>query len=141
MDAALRNSRIDGGADDGFDRHAVRSANIDGNAPLEQMSPRGTMIGLPAAPLAQLAEQLTLNQCATPPNAEENGTSLLSAARGAAVGAESARRSGDELGRGAVQRAALVAGDDDDLAELLDRWAALPDVIRRAVMALVRTAE
>jgi integrase len=48
--------------DDDPGRHALHSANTEGNAPLEHAVPRGTMIGLPAAPLAQLAEQLTLNQ-------------------------------------------------------------------------------
>ena len=88
------------------------------------------------APLAQLAEQLTLNQGALLENAEEFGISHKSAAPGAALGAED----GDATGRVSGQGTATAALDDAELAEVLDRWATLPEAIRRAVMALVRTS-
>jgi hypothetical protein len=43
-------------------RVSKHSANAGPSAPLEHSVRRGTIAGLPTAPLAQLAEQLTLNQ-------------------------------------------------------------------------------
>jgi hypothetical protein len=88
-----------------------------------------------------LAEQLTLNQSATPENDGELALLADSAARGAAVDAENGgalrcAANGKE-GQGGDWRAA----NDAELAEVAERWPVLPEAVRLAILALVRTAQ
>ena len=114
------------------------SANPAPTAPLVHFLRRGQMIELLAAPLAQLAEQLALNQGESLANAEENGTSNLSEAPGAAVGAEIGAALGDASRRLARQGTTPSAGAEVEMAEVLNRWASLPVAIRMAVLAMAR---
>lgn len=119
---------------------SIGPRNVGQSAPLEHSVQLGTMVASPNAPLAQLAEQLTLNQSATPINAEEFGHSLGSAAPEAAVSAETGGEQADAAGGKAANQAASMTGYDPDLSEVANRWATLPDAVRLAVMALVRSA-
>jgi hypothetical protein len=71
---------------------------------------------------------------------EEYGNSELSAAPGAAFGAEN-KHTQPAAGDG-IERKELAAADacDPDLAEVVDRWGTLPEAVRLAVMAVVRSA-
>jgi hypothetical protein len=87
-----------------------------------------------------LASGLTRDQGAPIENAEEFDPSSGSAARGAAIGAESeadlaVARPGRER-QGGTSRAV----DEPDLSEVISRWATLSDAVRLAILALVRTA-
>ena len=66
--------------------------------------------------------------------------SKQSAARGAAVSAGSRGEQADAAGGKAANQAASMTGHDADLSEVANRWATLPDAVRSAVMALVRSA-
>ncbi|MBA4107639.1 MAG: hypothetical protein C0485_18045 [Pirellula sp.] len=70
---------------------------------------------------------------------EENGTPELSAASGAAVGTENTGEQADAADGKAANQTAPMTGHDADVAEVLDRWATLPDAVRLAVMTLVRS--
>ncbi len=77
---------------------------------------------------------------ATSENTGENNDSELGAAPGAAVSAENAGEQGDAAKRNASNLTVSVPGHDANLIEVADRWATLPDAVRLAVMALVRSA-
>jgi hypothetical protein len=77
---------------------------------------------------------------AMPIKAGKNADQGLSAARGAAVGAENSHGSGDASCGIVGQNRALSAGVDPELAEVAELWATLPDPIRQAIMALVRSS-
>ncbi len=76
-----------------------------------------------------------------PENAGEFDGFDRSAARGAAVGAgngtDRATASTGKTGQGTAPPAA----DNPELAEVIDRWQALPEAVRLAILALVRTAK
>lgn len=76
----------------------------------------------------------------TPENAGECADSHPSAARGAALGADNGVELADASSGNAAQVIELVAGGDAELAAVVDRWATLPEAIRLAILALVRTA-
>jgi hypothetical protein len=83
-----------------------------------------------------LASGLTRNQGAPLENADEIGTSPRSAAPAAANGAAD-----DASIDASAQRAALIAGDDAELGEVLDCWATLPAAIQQAILTLVRSCK
>jgi len=85
-----------------------------------------------------LAEQLTVNQGAPLPNAEENGTSQESAALQLAVSAETGADRSGPPSNSTGQLTARAVGGDAELAEVLDGWATLPEAIRSAILTLVR---
>jgi len=78
-----------------------------------------------SAPLAQLAEQLTLNQLGSAINPEENGDFEESAAPGAA---RSARKGYCDDGSDAP---------DPSLQSLVDAWPGLPEAAQAAILAIV----
>ncbi len=76
-----------------------------------------------------------------PENAGEFDGFDRSAARGAAVGAgNGADRATASTGK-TGQRTAPQLADDPELTEVIDHWATLPEAVRLAVLALVRTAK
>jgi len=82
---------------------------------------------------------LIKSQRAGAENAVEYGLSEQSAAPGAAVSAETAGEQADATVCNTVNPAAPLTERDADLCEVADRWATLPDAVRLAVMALVRS--
>lgn len=85
-----------------------------------------TIVCNPTAPLAQLAEQLTLNQRGSVKNTENYAPSEPSAAHGAAVDA-------DLPSAGAANR--LLS--DQQLQLVVDAWPALDVDVRRAIVLLI----
>ena len=87
-----------------------------------------------------MASGLTRNQVEPLLNAEENGTSHASAARGAAVGAENGPHSSDasdgRIGQGTASPTGVVA----ELAEVVDNWPVLTEPVRLAILALIRSS-
>jgi len=71
---------------------------------------------------------------------EEYGASEDSAARGAAVGAENKHAQAADGSRTEQTRATLSDALDPNLDEVIDRWNELPEVVRLAVLAVVRSA-
>ena len=88
-----------------------------------------TMLCCPFAPLAQLAEQLTLNQGEPSKNDGNSAVSQKRAALGAAVGAENQPRTG-----------AVDSSADDGLRFISDAWPHLSAADRSAIVAAVRSA-
>jgi hypothetical protein len=88
-----------------------------------------------------LAEQLTLNQFEPLANAEKLGTSLAGAAPRAAGSAEDVGRLDHAPSGEPWQVAAQAPGDNADLAEVMDRWATLPEAIRLAILSLLQTVK
>lgn len=76
---------------------------------------------------------------ATPEFSGESDDSNQSAARGAADSAENGGEQADAAAGNEANLIAPVTGYDADLSEVADRWATLPDAVRLAVMALVRS--
>jgi hypothetical protein len=76
----------------------------------------------PTAPLAQLAEQLTLNQRATESIPEDYATSESCAAPGAAVEPEE-------------------ASNNPDLQIVIEAWDSLPESTKIGILAMVRAAD
>lgn len=70
----------------------------------------------------------------------ESDDSKQSAARGAAVSTENPGEQADAALGNEANQTAPMAGYDPDLSEVANRWATLPDAVRTAVMALVRSA-
>ena len=73
-------------------------------------------------------------------NPEEYVNCEQGAAPGAAVSAETAGEQADATVCNTVNPAAPLTERDADLSEVADRWATLPEAVRLAVMALVRSA-
>jgi hypothetical protein len=88
-----------------------------------------------------VARHLNSNQLQTVENAGDFDDSSVSAAQGAAVGAENGVEPGPAAGCMAGQGTAPVAVADPDLALVVDRWQALADPIRVAILSLVRSGE
>lgn len=70
----------------------------------------------------------------------ESDDSQRSAAPGAAVSAETDGEHAHAAAGNAANHTAAITGYDPDLSEVANRWATLPDAVRLAVMALVRSA-
>jgi len=87
-----------------------------------------------------VARHLNSNQLLECENAEEYRISELSAASGAAVSAEKGGEQAEATAGKEANQTAPMGGYDPDLAEVANRWATLPDAVRLAVMALVRSA-
>ena len=83
---------------------------------------------------------LIKSQGASAENAGEYVLSEQSAAPEAAVSAETGGEQADAAAGSAANQTAPPTGHDADLSEVADRWATLPEAVRLAVMALVRSA-
>jgi len=70
---------------------------------------------------------------------EENGNTEQSAAPGAAASAENIWGRANAVVSTEVNQAAPLTEHDTDLAEVVDCWSRLPEAVRLAVMALVRS--
>ncbi len=88
-----------------------------------------------------VSRHLNSNQLPTALNPADYANSGQGAARGAAVGAAIEPLATVATGSGVGQDAAPGATQDAELGEVIDRWATLPDPVRLAVLALVRSAK
>lgn len=77
---------------------------------------------------------------ATPEFSGESEDSKQSAAPGAVGSAENGAEQAEAADGNEANQTAPMAGYDPDLSEVANRWATLPDPVRLAVMALVRSA-